>query len=192
MAALAFADRVPLTVVRPPAVFGPGDDNCLRIFQPIAKLGIHAMPGRGEEQLSLIHAADLAQAIYLAATRGRRVPPRVGEGDLGQGFYFAAHDEQPSVRELGQMSSDGLGRSRLRMIRTPRKFPWVLGIAGELVARARRRPGIINLDKIREATASSWPCSCERIEAEFGLHPSRSLSAALEETVEWYKHHRWL
>jgi len=42
-----YAGVVPISIVRPPIVFGPGDRGMLEMFRPIARWGIHAVPGRG-------------------------------------------------------------------------------------------------------------------------------------------------
>jgi nucleoside-diphosphate-sugar epimerase len=56
-------------IVRPPAVYGPGDKETLELFR-MAKLGIMLMPPRGH--LSLIHVQDLAQLLLALARRPLR------------------------------------------------------------------------------------------------------------------------
>src|SRR6185369_4891830 len=51
-------------IVRPPAVYGPGDQETLELFR-MAKLGVMLMPPRGH--LSLIHVADLARLLLALA-----------------------------------------------------------------------------------------------------------------------------
>ena len=53
------------TMVRPPAVYGPGDDNLLELFRA-ARTGLLPMPAGG--RASLIHATDLARLLLLLAT----------------------------------------------------------------------------------------------------------------------------
>src|SRR3954451_11559795 len=60
-------------IVRPPAVYGPGDRETLELFR-MAKLGLMLMPPRGH--LSLIHAADLARLLLALA------PPTAPSGIL--------------------------------------------------------------------------------------------------------------
>src|SRR5213592_4691754 len=47
-------------IVRPPAVYGPGDRETLELFR-MAKLGLMLMPPRG--RVSVIHARDLARLL---------------------------------------------------------------------------------------------------------------------------------
>lgn len=59
------AAALPWTIVRPPAVYGPGDTEMLDLFRA-ARFGILPMPAGGTA--SLIHAADLARLLLALAT----------------------------------------------------------------------------------------------------------------------------
>ena len=69
------AGDFPVTIVRPPGVYGPGDSRMLPIFRTAARHGRLPMVGRGHTA-SFIYVEDCARAIVLAATRespsGRR------------------------------------------------------------------------------------------------------------------------
>ena len=51
-------------IVRPPAVYGPGDRETLELFR-MAKLGLMLMPPKG--RVSVIHADDLARLLLALA-----------------------------------------------------------------------------------------------------------------------------
>ena len=57
--ALVEAAKLPSVIVRPPAVYGPGDHEMLELFR-MAKRGFVLLPPRG--RLAVIHAEDLARA----------------------------------------------------------------------------------------------------------------------------------
>ena len=82
-AARRWANEVPITVLRPPVVFGECDAATCEIFRPIARCGVHVVPSWRTHRVSLIHADDLLQAMVLAVQRGKRIirdpangPPR--------------------------------------------------------------------------------------------------------------------
>jgi nucleoside-diphosphate-sugar epimerase len=77
---LVQATSLPWTIVRPPLVYGEWDRGTLKIFQ-LAKTGILPVFGDGSQELSVIHAEDLARAIVAAAT----APAKAGH------VYFATH-----------------------------------------------------------------------------------------------------
>jgi nucleoside-diphosphate-sugar epimerase len=61
---LVFGSGLDWAIVRPPAVYGPGDKETLELFR-MAKLGVMLMPLRGH--LSLIHVDDLARLLLAFA-----------------------------------------------------------------------------------------------------------------------------
>jgi len=68
LAALAFAAKheLAVTVVRPCAIYGAGDDRFLKIIRPIAR-GRFPFIGRGQGLFHLVHVEDLAQGMMQAA-----------------------------------------------------------------------------------------------------------------------------
>ena len=83
-AAEHFADRVPITIVRPPIVVGERDRLALPLFRSVARFGVHLVPGLDQRRFSLIHADDLVQLLILAAERGKRLPPRGSPNRTGR------------------------------------------------------------------------------------------------------------
>jgi nucleoside-diphosphate-sugar epimerase len=189
-----FASRVPITIVRPPIVFGEGDLLMRPVFRPIFRYGIHMAIGVANRRYSLIHVSDLVDALILCGQRGARlVPAYNGSGGSTKGYYFVADDEQPTFAELGLLIGASLGRARVRICRTPGPVVlWSAAAASEIVARLRRQPSIFNFDKVREARAGSWTCSSATIRSELGFAPCAPLIDRLRQTADWYRQHNWL
>jgi dihydroflavonol-4-reductase len=190
-AARAHAARVPVTIVRPPIVFGEGDTSVLGIFRSVAR-GIHAVSGSAAAQVSLIHARDLATALVAAAARGERVPPAVADGPPGAGVYYVAEAVHPTYAELGRLAAAALGRPSVRVVAVPRAVTWGVAAASELVGRVRGRPALLNRDKYREAMAGSWTCDAGKARAQLGFAPGAPLAERLRQTAAWYRSVGWL
>src|SRR5690348_10798106 len=79
----------PWAIVRPPVVYGERDTETLKLFR-LAKLGLGAVFGDGGQELSVIYAGDLAQALIAAGTH----PAALG------GTYYACHPEVHTSRSL--------------------------------------------------------------------------------------------
>ncbi len=188
-AAMRYADRVPITVIRPPIVFGPGDRAVLEIIKPIARRGIHVVPGGHNDRLSLIYVADLVDAIFLATEKGERLQPG---GPEGCGIYFVAMDDRPTHTELGYALSLALGRKPAATLRIHPLMLRLIGRCGDAIARFRGKPGWISSDKMAEATAGSWICSAEKARTQLGWSPRATLPQRLAETVKWYREAHWL
>lgn len=192
-AAEEFADQVPVTVVRPSIVLGEADSVGLELFKTIARFGVHPVPGLGRHRYSLIHAADLAHLLILAARHGTRLPPRDANGSSpSRGYYFAACDEHPTYADLGRMVAAALGRSRVLILPTLPRAVWSLAAATEAVSRIRRQPGFLNLDKAREVRAGSWLCSPKAASDELAFSVAEPLADRLSRTAQWYRQAGWL
>lgn len=193
-AARQFAHAVPITVVRPPIVFGDGDLLCLPMFKSVARTGLNIIPGRVPYRYSLIHAADLVDAFVLAVERGSRLPPRDAchSATDGHGLYFVAEDEQPTVGEIGTMIGEALGRDMRGIVRVPIPLIWSTAVVTEAVMRISRRAQFLNVDKTREIAAGSWICSAEKAGRELGFRPAAPLSERFRQTAAWYRRFGWL
>jgi nucleoside-diphosphate-sugar epimerase len=188
-AVVRYAGRVPITIVRPPIVFGSEDRGVLEMFRPIARWGLHVVPGRSRRRFSLIHVADLVEGLLLAAEKGERLTPN---GSPGQGVYFLATDDHPTYAQLGEAIGKALGKKRVTVINLPALLMRCIGLCGDAMSRIRRRPVWINSDKMTEALAGSWMCSSAKARADLGWHPAATLAARFLETVQGYRQAGWL
>lgn len=188
-AAARYAGGVPISIVRPPIVFGSGDRGVLEMFRPIACWGIHAVPGRGQRRFSLVHVADLVEGLLLAAEKGERLQP---SGLPGQGVYFIATDDYPTYAEFGQLMAIALGKKRAAVVHLPGPLVKLAGLCGDAMTRIRQRPAWVNSDKMTEALAGSWMCSSAKARTHLGWHPAAALGERLYETAQWYRQAGWL
>lgn len=190
LAAAQFADRVPLSIVRPPIVFGEGDMLTVNLFRSVGLMRIHLMPGFGTKRYSMVHATDLAQCLIAAAERGARV--EAGGHAIGTGIYFPADEEMPTFAEFGRLIARGFGLSGVFCIPTPRAVVWLTGGMGELLGRMVRRPSSMNLDKAREASVGSWTCSPRAAQTELKFRPAAPLAERIRQTCNWYVREGWV
>ncbi len=174
------ATGVPLTVVRPPAVYGPRDHAFLRLFRAAAR-GLLPLPGDGLQELTLVHARDLARALIAAATtattRGRT--------------YHAGHPVPISQQALARAVGRAVGR-RVRTVALPGACVRpLLGIGGAL-ARALGGAPLLDGDKANELLASGWVASSEALLRDTGWQARIPLDEGLAETALRYREAGWL
>jgi nucleoside-diphosphate-sugar epimerase len=186
-AATEFADRVPLSIVRPPVVLGPGDRNGLQLFKSVQMMRVHLTPGYRRMPMSIVHVADLCEGLIQIAERGKRVT----RDNPTRGLYYITSGPAITYGEMGTLAAQALGQHVL-VIPTPKTIFWITGGIGELMGRLRRKPGLINWDKVREAVASGWECSDEKLRTELGYQPALSLEQRFADTVAWYREQGWL
>lgn len=208
-----WAPRVPITVVRPPIVIGSGDRFGLALFASVVRFGVQTMPTLSRPRFSMIHVADLAALLLVAADAGERLsaahaarcssgnnaaiqPPASGPaGDpdaFGQGCYYASCGEDPTLAEFSQMIAHAAGRRRALVVPVPAPITWSVAAVMELFAHVSQQPVALNLDKAREATAGSWTCSPQKAFAQLGFRPAASLEQRVQHTLDWYRDANWL
>lgn len=190
-----FAGQVPITIIRPPIVFGEGDLALRHIFRSIFRFGVHVALSVGRSRYSFIHVRDLVDAMVLCAERGSRLDPpdQHASSSTPRGYYFVADDEQPTFAELGSLISRSLGRQSVRIWRSSGPvFLWGGAALAEAASRLRGRPYILNFDKAREASAGNWICSPQTIRRDLGFAPQAPFFDRLRQTADWYRQQNWL
>lgn len=185
--AIAMAHEVPLTIVRPPMVFGEGDRSALALFRMAAR-GWQPLPGGADRRLSLIHAADLAWLLHRAALSGERV---VSQAGAGRGLYYACADEAPTVSGLAAAIAQAQQRPPPRTLPVPLAVLYAACATGEIRGRLTDTPQLMNLDKYREMSRGPWWCSAGKARRGLDFRPL-PLDARLRQTAQWYRQQRWL
>jgi len=174
------ASGVAFTIVRPPAVYGPRDRELLRVFQ-MARRGWAPLLGDGSQELSFVHAADLAHALIAA-----------GDGANTEGrTYHAAHPETLTQRAFVEAVGAALGRS-VRTVPLPKLVVRGALWSSGLVARMLGRATLLSPDKADELLAPAWTCSSEALARDTGWRAAIPLRQGLPETAEWYRKAGWL
>lgn len=185
-----YADRLPLSILRPPVVFGPGDRDGLLLFKTLRKFPVHFVPQMKGLPLSLIYVDDLVEAMIAVVERGERVAPNAGPNDP-RGLYFAADPAASSYADMGRMVATTLGKKIVVIKR--RKYPLLpLAIAGDVIGRIKGKAPLFGMDKLREASASGWVCDPTKIMTTLGWKPTTPLEERYKQTHAWYKQAEWL
>jgi nucleoside-diphosphate-sugar epimerase len=174
------AAGVPFTIVRPPAVYGPRDRAFLALFRAAAR-GVVPLLGDGGQELTLVHAADLARALVAAATS----PATLG------GTYHAGHPEPVTQRGLADAVGLAVGR-RVRCVTLPEPLVRALAAVAGAGARAVGRAPFLDGDKANELLAPGWSCSSEALRRDAGWAAEIPLERGLAETARAYREAGWL
>lgn len=175
--ALVSASSLSSAIVRPPAVYGPGDKEMLELFR-MAKLGFVLLPPEG--RLSLIHVDDLARLLLAladpAATKGLLVEPDDGRH---RGW---------SHEEFGRTLGKALGR-RVVTLSTPRP---ILSLCARLDRLARGDRAKLTADRVAYFCHPDWMVDPGRGAPEGLWRPEIDTELGLAETAKWYREAGWL
>jgi len=173
-AVLKYKGLIPVTILRPSAVYGPRDRD-LFIFFKMLKRGI--FPYWGRCYYSLLYVEDLVQGIISS------VEKKKGEGEI----YFLSDSRFYTNEEIAREISSALN-VKVRRLRVPIFIMPVFAFIGERIDRQ----GIINRDKMKELSHSHWICDTKKAREELGFIPKMGMKEGMKWTADWYRIHRWL
>jgi nucleoside-diphosphate-sugar epimerase len=172
--------ELPITIIRPPVVYGPRDKDVYQYFKQV-KMGLRLRLGRHERRVSMIHVHDLVAGIILASEH----PRAVGE------TYFITNPRSYDWHELGQAVAAAMHRKTLS-ITIPEIAAPALAAVSELGAKITGKPALLNFDKVNEMRQYYWVCSGEKARQQLGFEPALSIQAGLQNTWQWYRENGWL
>ena len=164
-------------IVRPPAIYGPGDTDNLELFR-FAQRGIIPLPTTG--RLSAIHADDLARLIVNLATDA--APSRC--------FYEAddGHPDGWSYREYAEMIGAAVGKKPF----TPALPTALLNLAATLDGMVRGSKAKLTHDRVSYMTHPDWVIDPTKRPPASLWAPQISTPDGLKTTADWYRAEGWL
>ena len=165
------------TIVRPPAVYGPGDSEMLDVFR-MATRGLVLMPPRG--RASVIHVDDLAD-LLLAILQQFRTIKCVFEPDDGEpgGWSHAS---------LAAAIGWAVGR-RVSVWHAPAR---ALALAARADRLVRRGSAKLTPDRARYLAHPDWVSAPDAAVPGELWRPAIPTRRGLKETARWYREHGWL
>jgi dihydroflavonol-4-reductase len=177
---LECSSRLPVTIIRPPAVYGPKDSDILSFFK-VANKGFKTLLGKGESYLSLCYIEDLVEGIILAAESPKAIDQ----------IYFIADDRIYSLREAFEIIAQVLNKKAITL-RIPNIFLFMVAFISENIFSLLGKPTVINMQKAKEITQKYWLCDVSKAKRDLGFSPKYRLEEGAKKTVRWYKENGWL
>jgi len=168
-----------LTIVRPPAIYGPGDVETFRLFK-MASESVFLPVLDPKTRMAWIHADDAAARIaHLVKT------PRPGllslSDDRPEGYGWA---------ELMQTASKAVGSSP-RLVKIPAGAIKALAVLSKWMSLLTGSDSILTPGKARELLHGDWALSSNDPIPDFP--PVRyPLEAGFVQSVRWYRSEGWL
>jgi nucleoside-diphosphate-sugar epimerase len=174
---LVFGSGLDWAIVRPPAVYGPGDKETLELFR-MAKLGVMLMPLRGH--VSLLHVDDLAR-LLLALAEYSAPSSILIEADDGD---KAGWTHRAFARAIGAAVG-----TKPAIVSSP-------GVLLKLAARAdqlfRGPHAKLTVDRAAYFSHHNWVVEPKRACPPELWRPEIDTVRGLKETAEWYRAQGWL
>jgi nucleoside-diphosphate-sugar epimerase len=163
-------------IVRPPAVYGPGDKETLELFR-MAKLRLMLLPPAGK--VSMIHVADLARLLIALAEGGP------------QKATFEPDDGRPggwSHKQLAAELGRAVGRRNLALSMPAE----MLRLGAAIDQLVRREKAKLSPDRAAYFSHRDWVAG-PRLKPPPALwSPQIPTERGLAETARWYERQGWL
>ncbi|HEX9053077.1 MAG TPA: NAD-dependent epimerase/dehydratase family protein [Anaeromyxobacter sp.] len=176
--AFSFADRVPVTVARPPRIVGPGDRENLLFFR-IAAAGLAL--SFGDRPLSWIDVDDCARGLLLLAGR----PEAVGQA------FFLASPEPTSAEELMRQAGLALG-VRTRRVPVPAALLRAAAAAADVATRVSGKKLPLNRKLAAQVLAPGWRCDPSKARRLLGFEARTPLADSIARAARWYREQGWV
>ncbi len=175
-----YTDRLPITIIRPPAVYGPRDSDIFLFFQMINR-GVIPILGDADRLLSLVHVKDLVGGIYTAA---------VSECAIGE-TYFLTDGDIHTWRGIERVIADALEKRSIQ-VKVPFFLLDFISIFTEAASKITRQTPTLNRQKVRDLKQRFWICDSTKAQKELGYRPTYPLQRGMQETADWYRANGWL
>jgi dihydroflavonol-4-reductase len=172
--------QMPVTILRPAAVYGPREEDIYSFFKTASK-GICPIIGDGEANpVSIVHVDDVVAAIRAACAYDHR----------GVDTFFIGSERAHTWNEIKDATEAALGRG-LTAIRIPAGIVRNVGGLAEDVGAWFGRYPVINRDKASELVLE-WTCSVDKARQRLGYTQTMDLTTGIANTIQWYRKHNWL
>ncbi len=169
------AEDIAWIILRPPAVYGPGDRELLPLFRLMAR-GVALTAGLPTAQFSMLYVDDLSAAA-IAWLHSDPVVEGIFTIDDGHAEGYDWHDVSKVVGELCQ-----------RKVRVVQAASWLLDLPAWINSRIGAVIGsapMLTPEKLRELRHHDWVCNNAEFQQAVNWHPKVQLHEGLRATPDW-------
>jgi UDP-glucose 4-epimerase len=178
--ALTEQNICPYLIVRPTAVYGPGEKDIFLSFK-IINAGFDFSIGSHEQQLTFIYVKDLVNAVY----------DLIKSQAINQS-YFISENHVYSKNDMGNIVAKLLNKKVLKIAVPVIAIKSIAAILAAYSKFISHKPVALNFEKVKELVADNWVCDIQPLRDAIGFEAKYSLSSGLKETIEWYREYKWL
>ncbi|GAB4302423.1 MAG: NAD(P)-dependent oxidoreductase [Myxococcota bacterium] len=177
---LQYSDKIPISIIRPPAIFGPRDSDILLFFRLIENR-IRPVLAGGRQKIPLLYVTNVVDGIMLAAEK---------DGAIGRAFLLG-DGENAEINILFSYIEQFFGRKALP-VPVPAIVLIAAGVSADIIAKAIGKSLVISYDKVKELLNENWAVDDSCAREVLGYYPAVSIQEGIEKTYEWYKENKWL
>jgi 2-alkyl-3-oxoalkanoate reductase len=174
-------DQLPITIIRPPMIYGPRDNEAFAFFQSVSMRFLPYL-GDGKNTMSVVYASDAANACIQAI-----------DHDVPSGSAYFVDDGKVYVwLDMLKDIERAVGKPALVRLSIP--FPIVRGAAlfNEVMSKVTGKAVMLTRDKLMELSAPHWVCDSSDTRRDLGWAPKVSWEEGTRLAAKWYRDNGWL
>jgi nucleoside-diphosphate-sugar epimerase len=170
---------IPYIIIRPTAVYGPGDKDFFNMVKLINK-HIDLMIGSHKQALSFIYVKDLSRLIY-----------DLLESPVINKSYFASDGNSYDKTSMSDLMAE-IMQKKIHRFYVPVILAKMIAGISETASRITGKALVLNPEKVKEFSACNWNCDISSLMNDINFKPDYSLEQGLKETIAWYKQKGWI
>ncbi len=174
-----YENKFPVTIVRPPPVYGPRDYGMLDVFRML-KYGIVSDVGK-DTYTNFVFVKDLVKGIILAAEF---------EKGVGETFHIGDNENIATIQAFKRVAQV-IGK-RVISFKIPLPVVYIAAIFSEIKIRVTGEPEIFNFQKVAELKQTNWMMDISKAKKVLGYEPEYPLERGGEITYKWYLEKGWI
>jgi dihydroflavonol-4-reductase len=178
--ALKYSYSLPITVIRPPIVYGPREENFFTFIKLIQK-GWGLQIGDAGKELSLIYVSDLIRSMFKVFCSPKQQ----------RGIFFVTDSHVYAWKQIAKECAH-IMNVQVTNLKIPEAFLTPMALFFEVLAQFSSKPALFDRQRMIDIRQSSWSASPENFFKVFEFQPQYELTQGLTETINWYLQEGWL
>jgi nucleoside-diphosphate-sugar epimerase len=181
LAVRALSDKIAVTVLRPPAIYGARDPEMFAFFQMVS-YGVAFKMGGGFDAMEVVYGPDCAAACIQA------IDAQVPSGSV----YFVTDGEPRSFDQMATDIASALHVETWGRPVIPLSVLRIAARASEAFGRVANKPMMFTKDKVNELAIKHFEFDTDSTRADLQWTPKVSFREGAKLTAAWYRDNHWL
>lgn len=175
----SFGERLPVTIVRPSAVYGPRENDISQVFRAVEN-HLHPRISVRPKHTVMVYVGDLVRGIVDAAESGQTI----GE------TYFLNHPQILTIKDSVRAIAQAMDKPRGLAFGLPNFLLVLFAPLAELVFHLTRNRPPMTRDKARELTQRFWVADPAKARRDFGWEAEHDVLAGMQITTQTFRQQR--
>jgi dihydroflavonol-4-reductase len=177
--AIQHFEKLPITIIRPPVIYGPRDTLLYRYFW-LSRRGVTLLPGWNTGLMNLVYVDDLVEGLFLVSQK----PEAVGE------IFYMGSAENLLVGNVAETVGRSVRKKRIH-IKIPNFILYLAAWFSNLVSSFSKKHPFIKTSQLDRFSHAHWGLDISKASRILNYRPQTPLKRGAETTAAWYIDQGW-